>query len=147
MLVVIHMLQNSFEVFGATFLVLTLKIHTNHRARKPQAAEKEALNIAFLASPIVSILGPALLTNDVVVLWCLNAVVVLLSYVYAYTTYTTYSPNSTNIDSTTNTTYTDGDSSSDNVETSTRESVVPKWLRCALKALDYGSGQERGLRK
>lgn len=27
------------------------------------------------------------------------------------------------------------------------KSVLPRWIRQGIKALDYGSGQERGLRK
>lgn len=55
------------------------------RARKPQAAEKEALNIAFVASPIVSIVAPTF-TKDVALIWWINALVTSISYGYGYAT-------------------------------------------------------------
>ena len=102
------------------------------RARKPQAAEKEALNIAFLASPIVSIAAPVF-TKDVAAIWWLNALVTGGSYAYGYASVGTSSAEAA------------VSISSD--EDGEEKSVLPLWIRKALKALDYGSGQERGQRK
>ena len=44
---------------------------------------------------MVSLLGPALLTRDTAVLWWLNAAVVALCYLYAYTTQSTASNDGT----------------------------------------------------
>lgn len=98
------------------------------RARKPAAAEKEALNIAFLASPVVSLALPAI-TKDVAVIWWANAATVLACYAYTYV-------------------LKDGSGEGGEEQGEGGEnSKLPSWLLRAYKALDYGSGQERGLRK
>ena len=51
-----HALQCGGQVLG--FWMWWLFIVPSLRARKPQAQEKEALNWAFLATPLVSILMP-----------------------------------------------------------------------------------------
>lgn len=137
----------------STYICNILCIYTNAcRARKPQAAEKEALNIAFLASPVVSLLAPALLTRDTAVLWWLNAAVVALCYLYAYTTQFTANNDGTLMLGTTS-----GDNEkavsavagdgAGNSNTGGSDTLLPPWLRGVLRALDYGSGQERGVRK
>ncbi|KAJ1381693.1 hypothetical protein B484DRAFT_342068, partial [Ochromonadaceae sp. CCMP2298] len=88
------------------------------RARKPQAAEKEALNIAFIASPLASIIAPSF-TKDAALIWWLNALVTAACYGYGYATIK---------------------------EGSSEKSSLPDWLNKGLKALDYGSGKERGTR-
>eukprot|EP00607_Mallomonas_marina_P010440 CAMPEP_0182425032 /NCGR_PEP_ID=MMETSP1167-20130531/11366_1 /TAXON_ID=2988 /ORGANISM="Mallomonas Sp, Strain CCMP3275" /LENGTH=255 /DNA_ID=CAMNT_0024605343 /DNA_START=244 /DNA_END=1011 /DNA_ORIENTATION=+ len=99
------------------------------RARKPSAQEKEALNWAFLASPLVSVSLPSV-TRDTVIIWWANAAVVLACYVWAFNRPTV--PDS-------------GEGRP--AEEEKEGGGVPKVLRQAWKALDYGSGQERGLRK
>lgn len=97
------------------------------RARKPSAEEKDALNIAFLATPLVSVAMPTF-TKDVVIIWWANAVATAACYAYAY-----LKPKDTG--------YTSEE------EGETERSSLPPFLVKAFKALDYGSGQERGLRK
>ena len=97
------------------------------RARKPSNEEKDALNIAFLASPAVSLVMPVV-TKDVAIIWWVNAVTVAACYAYAYTR-SSEDRRAGAVDE-------DGDSTS-----------LPPLVAKALKALDYGSGQERGQRK
>lgn len=94
-----------------------------YRARKPSAREKDALNIAFIASPLVSIVLPSV-TKDIPTIWWANVAVTAASYAYGY-----LKPEEVQED----------ESSSSN----SASSVLMK----AFKALDYGSGQERGARK
>ena len=95
------------------------------RARKPQYAEKEALNIAFLASPLVSIVMPSF-TKDVAVIWWANLVTVAACYAWAFSNEELASAES---------------------EGKEEKTVLPKFVAQALNALDYGSGKERGVRK
>lgn len=97
------------------------------RARKPMAQEKEALNIAFLANPVASLIMPTI-TKDVAIIWWVNAATMALCYAYAYTKTPTAEEEVEAVDD-------------------SKEEGVGKVLLKALKALDYGSGQERGLRK
>jgi hypothetical protein len=54
------------------------------RARKPKSPEKEALDIAFLLSPVVSLIMPSL-TKDTALIWWANAVRIRICiYVYIY---------------------------------------------------------------
>ena len=96
------------------------------RARKPAAEEKEALNIAFLATPVVSFAAP-FVTKDFLLIWWANALATAASYAYAY-----LKPKGEDNDL-------DGEEN--------KKSVLPPVLIKAFKALDYGSGQERGERK
>lgn len=89
------------------------------RARKPKAQEKEALDIAFLLSPVVSLIMPSL-TKDTAIIWWANAIAVGGCYAYAY-----LKPK------------TEGE----------EKSAVPEFISKGIKALDYGSGKERGERK
>lgn len=100
------------------------------RARKPSAQEKEALNIAFLLTPVVSVAMPVI-TKDVVTIWWANAAAVAATYIYAY-----LKPANEDSASEGNDTHDDGS-----------EGKAPSLLIKAFKALDYGSGQERGARK
>jgi len=110
------------QVLG--FWMWWLFIIPSLRARKPSNEEKDALNIAFLASPAVSLAMPVI-TKDVAIIWWVNVVTVAACYAYAYT-----KPKEGMIVDE------DGDNSS-----------LPPLVVKALKALDYGSGQERGKRK
>ncbi|GJQ15417.1 hypothetical protein GpartN1_g7208.t1 [Galdieria partita] len=51
------------------------------RARKPKTAEKNALNVAFLACPVVNIVAP-LVNKDTSLLWFANVCLVLSLYGY-----------------------------------------------------------------
>jgi hypothetical protein len=95
------------------------------RARKPQYAEKEALNVAFLASPLVSITMPTF-TKDVGLIWWANLATVALCYAWAFSS---------------------DEQKAARDEGTEEKSVLPKVVTQALNALDYGSGKERGVRK
>ena len=71
------------------------------------------------------------ITKDVVIIWWVNAAAVAASYIYAYLKPAT-SENEAEV----------GDSGDDQ-----SEDKPPSFLIKAFKALDYGSGQERGARK
>ena len=88
------------------------------RSRRPKGAEKKALDIAFLASPAISLLAPVA-TKDTGLIWAANFVVVAASYAFAFA-----SP---------------GDDDDD--------AATPEWLKFVYKSLDFGSGRERGARK
>ena len=106
---------NCFFHFFFQFSVLYFVL----RARKPKAQEKEALDIAFLLSPVVSLIMPSL-TKDTAIIWWANAIAVGGCYAYAY-----LKPKS------------EGE----------EKSAVPEFISKGIKALDYGSGKERGERK
>ena len=99
--------------FACTFFLYVL------RARKPRAQEKEALDIAFLLSPVVSLIMPTL-TKDTAIIWWANFVAVGACYAYAFL--------------------------KPKVE-GEEKSAVPEFISKGIKALDYGSGKERGERK
>lgn len=97
------------------------------RARKPSSLEKEALNIAFLATPLVSIAIPVI-TKDVVLIWWANAITTLLCYIYAFN-------------------FKKEETLEDSIESDEGKNGLSSIFIKAFKALDYGSGQERGARK
>ena len=91
------------------------------RSRRPSGFEKKALDIAFLATPAISITAP-IVTKDQAVICGANLAIVVGSYAFAYLTYD---------------------------ETGGRDSGKdqPEWLKFLYSSLDFGSGKERGLRK
>eukprot|EP00611_Tribonema_gayanum_P029679 TRINITY_DN8015_c0_g1_i1.p1 TRINITY_DN8015_c0_g1~~TRINITY_DN8015_c0_g1_i1.p1 ORF type:complete len:282 (+),score=96.60 TRINITY_DN8015_c0_g1_i1:87-932(+) len=108
----------SIRVLG--FWVIWLFAIPSLRARKPtNPAEKTALNIAFVASPLVSLALPAITKDPVSIYWA-NLAVCAASYVYGFAS--------------------GGQSEED-------EAKQPQWVRFIFKALDFGSGRERGARK
>jgi len=109
------------QVLG--FWMWWLFIVPSLRARKPGNEEKSALNIAFLVTPLVSFALPTI-TRDCPTIWWANAVAVAACYAYAFLL---KPPESDEADSETG--------------------GLPPLLAQAFKALDYGSGQERGARK
>ncbi|CAM9093960.1 unnamed protein product [Laminaria digitata] len=90
------------------------------RARKPGEAEKVALNIAFLATPVVSFAMPFATKDPVTIYWA-NILVLTACYGYGFTV---GKP--------------DGDTAADQNQ--------PQWLKFIYKSLDFGSGKERGAR-
>jgi hypothetical protein len=96
------------------------------RARKPSNEEKNALNWAFLLSPVVSLSLPVV-TKDVALIWWMNAVAVVGCYIYAF--------------------FLKKDDDDGISPTDSEQKPLPPLLAQIYKALDYGSGQERGLRK
>lgn len=91
------------------------------RSRRPTGLEKKALDVAFLGTPIVSLLSPVV-TKEPVLIWVANFAVVAGCYGYAYLIAGT-----------------DDDNDDDGRKT-------PGWLKFVYKSLDFGSGQERGAR-
>jgi hypothetical protein len=92
------------------------------RSRRPKGNEKQALDIAFLASPLVSLIAPVA-TKDTGLIWWANFLVVAGAYGYAFLL-------SVDEDS-------DDDAS---------QQQQPEWLKFVYKSLDFGSGRERGAR-
>ena len=88
------------------------------RSRRPSGPEKKALDIAFLASPAISLIAPVA-TKDTALIWAANFAIVAASYGFAFLT-----PEDDD----------DGDSK------------TPGWLKFVYKSLDFGSGRERGAR-
>jgi hypothetical protein len=94
------------------------------RSRRPKGPEKRALDIAFLGTPLISILAPVA-TKDTGVIWTANLMVVAGSYAFAF--------------------FMEGnDDDGNDIETDANK---PEWLRFVYKSLDFGSGRERGARK
>lgn len=91
------------------------------------------MNISFLGSPLISLALPAV-TKDVAVIWWANAAVVAASYGYAYLLKPSATEEATE-------TVADAEEESLNAE---ETNAVGALLVKAFKALDYGSGQERG---
>mmetsp|Transcript_8109 Transcript_8109/g.8874 ORF Transcript_8109/g.8874 Transcript_8109/m.8874 type:complete len:305 (+) Transcript_8109:117-1031(+) len=116
----------SIQVLG--FWMWWLFIIPSLRARKPRAQEKDALNISFLLNPLVTLILPTF-TKDVVFIWEANLLTLALCYVYGFTK----KPK--------------GTEESNSQEEKTSDSQGSDWWIQAWKALDYGSGQERGARK
>ena len=90
------------------------------RSRRPKGPEKKALDIAFLGTPLISLLAPVA-TKDTGVIWALNLMVVAASYGYAFVL--------------------------DNDDDDDDDAKTPGWLKFICKSLDFGSGRERGARK
>jgi len=91
------------------------------RSRRPTGFEKKALDIAFLATPAISITAP-IVTKDQAIIWGLNLAVVAGSYGYAYVTF-------------------------DESTRSESSEEQPEWLKFIYSSLDFGSGKERGIKK
>jgi hypothetical protein len=82
-----HIYINAYDYGTYYCMIITIfkysYISLLHRARKPKSPEKEALDIAFLLSPVVSLIMPSL-TKDTAIIWWANAVAVAGCYAYAY---------------------------------------------------------------
>lgn len=96
------------------------------RSRRPKGAEKRALDIAFLATPLVSILAPVA-TKDTGLIWVANFAVVAAAYGVAFLT-------------------DDGDDDGNDDDADSTSKRQPAWLKFVYKSLDFGSGRERGAR-
>ena len=108
----------SIQVLG--FWWWWLFIVPSLRSRRPKGAEKSALDIAFLGTPLISILAP-IATKDTGIIWASNLAVVAGAYAFAFATY--------------------------NENETTEKKNDPEWLKFIYKSLDVGSGKERGARK
>eukprot|EP00565_Helicotheca_tamesis_P009119 CAMPEP_0185727140 /NCGR_PEP_ID=MMETSP1171-20130828/2905_1 /TAXON_ID=374046 /ORGANISM="Helicotheca tamensis, Strain CCMP826" /LENGTH=338 /DNA_ID=CAMNT_0028395645 /DNA_START=140 /DNA_END=1156 /DNA_ORIENTATION=+ len=91
------------------------------RSRRPSGAEKKALDIAFLGTPLISLVAP-IATKDTAIIWAANLAVVAGAYAFAFTF------------------------DSDDDEEDEGGSSGPAWLKFIYKSLDFGSGRERGAR-
>ena len=111
----------SIQVLGYWFWWLF--IVPSLRSRRPKGPEKQALDIAFLGTPLISILAP-IATKDTGLIWLANFAIVAGAYGYAFL-----------IDTDDD----DGDMDGD-------DSKQPAWLKFIYKSLDFGSGRERGAR-
>jgi hypothetical protein len=116
------------------------------RSRRPKGPEKKALDIAFLGTPLISLIAPAVTKDTGIIwggmycnfdserscvapriltfflLWIANLAVVATCYAFAFAT----------------------DSGEDDSDS---ESKQPEWLKFIYKSLDFGTGRERGARK
>ncbi len=99
------------------------------RARRPGPTEKKALDVAFLLTPVVS-LGMPFVTKDMGTIWVANAVATAACYGYAFG----FAGKGGEEE--------DGEGLEDR-----EDETLPAPLKAALKALDWGSGRERGVRK
>jgi len=127
-------LEMPIKVLG--FWWWSLFIVPSLRSRRPGGIEKQALDIAFLATPAISILSPVV-TKDPQLIWLANFVVVACSYAYAFGTTTSELQEG------------EGGNEGDEEENNniiTKQST-PAWLKFVYKSLDFGSGRERGARK
>eukprot|EP00543_Licmophora_paradoxa_P001549 CAMPEP_0202443162 /NCGR_PEP_ID=MMETSP1360-20130828/2520_1 /ASSEMBLY_ACC=CAM_ASM_000848 /TAXON_ID=515479 /ORGANISM="Licmophora paradoxa, Strain CCMP2313" /LENGTH=291 /DNA_ID=CAMNT_0049058781 /DNA_START=204 /DNA_END=1079 /DNA_ORIENTATION=- len=111
-------MDTSIKVLG--FWWWWLFIVPSLRSRRPSGPEKKALDIAFLATPLVSLIAPAV-TKDTALIWALNFIVVAGSYGFAFA-------------------FDDDDEDDDNKK-------QPEWLKFIYKSLDFGTGKERGARQ
>ena len=98
------------------------------RSRRPKGMEKRALDIAFVASPAISLLAPVV-TKDTGIIWGANLAVVAASYAYSFLL--------AGDDEDEGAGRGDDDDGAD----------TPGWLKFIFKSLDFGSGRERGARK
>lgn len=113
----VYNMDTSIRVLG--FWWWWLFIVPSLRSRRPSGPEKKALDIAFLGTPLISLVAPAA-TKDTVTIWAANLFVVVSSYGYAFLV--------------------DSDDGSD-------DSKKPEWLKFIFKSLDFGTGKERGARQ
>ncbi|KAL7538622.1 hypothetical protein ACHAXR_008702 [Thalassiosira sp. AJA248-18] len=117
-------MDTSISVLG--FWWWWLFIVPSLRSRRPSGWEKEALDIAFLGTPLISILSPVV-TKDTGIIWMANFAVVVGAYGFAYL----------------------GDGGEDGGGGSGEDggNNQPGWLKFIYKSLDFGSGRERGARR
>jgi hypothetical protein len=101
------------------------------RSRRPQGYEKQALDLAFLASPVVSLIAPVVVTKDTGMIWWANAVVVGGAYGYAFWSSRQHNQN---------------DDDDDDSHSTSQTPPPPKWWKFVYQSLDFGSGRERGAR-
>lgn len=116
---IIYTSDVSIQVLG--FWWWWLFIVPSLRSRRPKGFEKQALDIAFIGTPAVSLLAP-IATKDTALIWIANFVLVAGAYGFAYVTY-------------------------DENDDGSGGSKQPEWLKFVMKSLDFGVGKERGARQ
>ena len=120
-------MDTSIKVLG--FWWWWLFIVPSLRSRRPTGLEKKALDIAFLGTPLISLLSPVV-TKDTGLIWVANFMVVAGAYGFAFTV-----GNDEN------------DEDDNDGEESGGSKKDPAWLKFIYKSLDFGSGRERGARR
>jgi len=93
------------------------------RSRRPKGGEKKALDIAFIGTPLISLVAPAL-TKDTEAIWAANLAITVAAYAYGFLIY-----------------------NEDEEDDADGEGSGPDWLKFIYKSLDFGAGRERGARK
>ncbi len=101
------------------------------RSRRPTGWEKNALDVAFLGTPLVSLTSP-IFTKDTGIIWWANFIVVASAYAYAYCS-------DAIVD--------EGVDDAGDDDGNERDDGRPGWLKFVYRSLDFGSGKERGARK
>ena len=112
-------MDTSIKVLG--FWWWWLFIVPSLRSRRPTGMEKKALDIAFLGTPLISLLSPVV-TKDTGLIWVANFMVVAGAYGFAFAV---------------------GEDEDDGED----GGKDPAWLKFIYKSLDFGSGRERGARR
>ena len=96
------------------------------RSRRPSGLEKKALDIAFLGTPLISLVSPVV-TKDTELIWFANLAVVAGAYGFAYLIGDEDGGGG-------------GDGGGENKQ-------QPAWLKFIYKSLDFGGERERGARR
>ncbi|KAL7544527.1 hypothetical protein ACHAWF_007910 [Thalassiosira exigua] len=112
-------MDTSIKVLG--FWWWWLFIVPSLRSRRPTGKEKKALDLAFVGTPLISLLSP-IATKDTGIIWMANFAVVAGAYAFAFL---------------------GGDEADGGGDEGGKE---PGWLKFIYKSLDFGSGRERGAR-
>jgi hypothetical protein len=116
-------MDTSIKVLG--FWWWWLFIVPSLRSRRPTGMEKKALDIAFLGTPLISLLSPVV-TKDTGVIWLANFMVVAGAYGFAFAV---------------------GEEGDDDGDGESGGKNDPAWIKFIYKSLDFGSGRERGARR
>jgi len=116
-------METSIQVLG--FWWWWLFVVPSLRSRRPKGFEKKALDIAFLATPLVSLVAPVA-TKDTGLIWFANFAVVAGSYAFCFLT---------------------DDKDMNDDEGEGEDNKKPEWLKFLYKSLDFGTGKERGARQ
>mmetsp|Transcript_16972 Transcript_16972/g.26292 ORF Transcript_16972/g.26292 Transcript_16972/m.26292 type:complete len:350 (-) Transcript_16972:152-1201(-) len=116
-----YQMETPIQVLG--FWWWWLFIVPSLRSRRPSGPEKKALDIAFLGTPLISLIAPAA-TKDTGIIWAANLLVVAAAYGYAFAF-----------------------ASEDDDDSNNSGKNQPEWLKFVYKSLDFGVGKERGARQ
>jgi hypothetical protein len=116
-------MDTSIKVLG--FWWWWLFIVPSLRSRRPTGMEKKALDIAFLGTPLISLLSPVV-TKDTGLIWLANFFVVAGAYGFAFAV---------------------GEDDDGEGDDDAGNKNDPAWLKFIYKSLDFGSGRERGARR
>ena len=134
----------SIQVLGYWFWWLF--IVPSLRSRRPKGPEKKALDIAFLGTPLISILAPVA-TKDTGLIWLgkfffliFENLILLLFWLFHFPPISI--ANFMVVAGSYGFSFLVADEDDD--ESNKKQ---PEWLKFVYKSLDFGSGRERGARK